>query len=218
MSIAFAEIFLHRPAGCANCVSGFAPNGRLLFLHRLTGVHELPQAGSPLTGGVFFAEIQRWGFAVCGRRGRCGARRGDDAVPTAVGKKKGHLRFPFLFELLPFPCFLIWRRFPICDRSEIRGTAEDFFFRVFRNLFAVSDTNPQARHVCVAQLVARCYGRHLRIIIDVRLYLVAPYGINRANDIRNNTDKQKRRTENPNVICTPLYWTPSRGYYYAVHI
>ena len=36
---------------------------------------------------------------------------GDDAVPTAWGfavptagaKRKGHLRFPFLFELLPFP-------------------------------------------------------------------------------------------------------------------
>ena len=40
------------------------------------------------------------------------------AVPTAGAKRKGHLRFPFLFELLPFPCFLIWRRFPICDRFE----------------------------------------------------------------------------------------------------
>ena len=66
----------------------FFPGGSL-FQHRLSGGRELPQAGSPLTGGVFFAEIQRWGFAVCGRRGRCGARRGDDAVPTAVGKKEG---------------------------------------------------------------------------------------------------------------------------------
>jgi len=31
----------------------FAPNGRLLFLHRLTEAHELPQAGSPLTGRGF---------------------------------------------------------------------------------------------------------------------------------------------------------------------
>ena len=85
--------------------------GRLLSLHRLNGVLELPQAGSPLTGGKFFAEPQR--------RERRGARRGDDAVPTAVGKRKGHLRFPFLFELLPFPCFLIRRRLPICDRFEI---------------------------------------------------------------------------------------------------
>ena len=154
MSIAFSEIFLHRPAECANCVSGFAltggsfsapvdrgtrtaaggfaltggsfsctaergtrtaaggfaPNGRLLFLHRLTGALELPQAGSPLMGGVFFAEPQR------------GIRRlrtaGTVPRPAAGAKRKGHLRFPFLFELLPFPCFLIWRRFPICDRFE----------------------------------------------------------------------------------------------------
>ena len=32
----------------------------------------------------------------------CGVR-GGDAVPTAGAKRKGHLRFPFLFELLPFP-------------------------------------------------------------------------------------------------------------------
>ena len=38
--------------------------------------------------------------------------------PAAGAKRKGHLRFPLLFELLPFPCFLIWHRFPICDRFE----------------------------------------------------------------------------------------------------
>ena len=59
--------------------------------------------------------------------------------PAAGAKRKDNLRFSFLFELLPFPCFLIRRRFPICDRFEIRGTAEDFFYRVFRNLFAGSD-------------------------------------------------------------------------------
>ena len=57
--------------------------------HKVTGAHELPQAGSTLTGGEFFAEPQRGGFAVCGRRERRGARRGDDAVPTAEGKKEG---------------------------------------------------------------------------------------------------------------------------------
>ena len=89
----------------------FAPNGRLLSLHRLNGVLELPLAGSPLTGGKFFAEPQR-------RVALCGAR--EVAAPAAGAKRKGHLRFPFLFELLPFPCFLIWRRFPICDRFENR--------------------------------------------------------------------------------------------------
>ena len=40
--------------GMRTAAGGFAPNGRLLFLHRLTGAHELPQAGSPLTGGSFY--------------------------------------------------------------------------------------------------------------------------------------------------------------------
>ena len=68
-------------------------------------------AGSPLTGGEFSAEPQR-GVALCGAR--------ESAAPAAGAKRKGHLRFPFLFELLPFPCFLIRRRFPICDRFENR--------------------------------------------------------------------------------------------------
>ena len=66
-------------------------------------------AGSPLTGGEFFAEPQR-GVALCGAR--------ESAAPAAGAKRKGHLRFPFLFELLPFPCLLARRRLPTCDRSE----------------------------------------------------------------------------------------------------
>ena len=34
-------------AGCANCVSVFALTGRLLFLHRKAGVHELRQRVRP---------------------------------------------------------------------------------------------------------------------------------------------------------------------------
>ena len=82
------------------------------FLHRLSGARELPQAGSPLTGGEFFAEPQR-GAALCGAR--------ESAAPAAGAKRKGHLRFPFLFELLPFPCFLIWRRPETGDRFEKRN-------------------------------------------------------------------------------------------------
>ena len=111
----------------------FARTGRQLFQHRLTGAHELRQrvrpfraapfsapaergtrtalACSPLTGGKFSTEPQR-GVALCGAR--------ETAAPAAGAKRKGHLRFPFLFELLPFPCFPIWRRFPICDRCEIK--------------------------------------------------------------------------------------------------
>ena len=87
---------------------GSRPDGSFC-LHRMTGERELPQAGSPLTGGKFSLEIKR-------RVALCGAR--ESAAPAAGAKRKDNLRFSFLFELLPFPCFLIWRRFPICDRSE----------------------------------------------------------------------------------------------------
>ena len=96
-------------------------------MHRLSGVFE-PRRRFTLTGGEFFAEPQR-GIALCGAR--------ETAAPAAGAKRKGHLRFPFLFELLPFPCFLIRRRFPICDRFENRGTAVGLPQRLFRNIFAV---------------------------------------------------------------------------------
>ena len=77
------------------------------------------QACSSLAGGEFFAEIQR-GAALCGAREIAAPAAGTAPYPRRWAKRKGHLRFPFLFELLPFPCFLIWRRFPICDRFENR--------------------------------------------------------------------------------------------------
>ena len=111
--------FLHWLTGAYELPqAGSSLTGRLFFLHRLTRVLELPQAGSPFPGGEFFAEPQR------------GIRRlrtvGDVPRPAAEttpyprrwAKRKDNLRFSFLFELLPFPYFLIWRRFPICDRSE----------------------------------------------------------------------------------------------------
>ena len=80
------------------------------FSLRFSGVLELPQACSSLTGGKFFAEPQRGDSP--------SADGGSVAAPAAGAKRKDNLRFSFLFELLPFPCFLIWRRFPICDRFE----------------------------------------------------------------------------------------------------
>ena len=105
------------------------------FLHRLTGARELRRRFVP-DGRGFFAEPQR-GVALCGAR--------ETAAPAAGAKRKGHLRFPFLFELLPFPCFLIWRRFPICDRFENRerqrifSTVGEHSVLPCRNLYAVPD-------------------------------------------------------------------------------
>ena len=53
--------------------------------------------------------------ALCGV---CGARRWGDAAPAAGAKRKGHLRFPFLFELLPFPYQIVWRQAESGDRFE----------------------------------------------------------------------------------------------------
>ena len=56
------------------------PDRAAPFLHRLSGALELPLAGSPLTGGKFFAEPQR-------RVALCGAR--EVAAPRGGGKKEG---------------------------------------------------------------------------------------------------------------------------------
>ncbi|RHV73521.1 hypothetical protein DXB06_09670, partial [Butyricicoccus sp. OF13-6] len=57
-----------------------------------------------------------------------GARRG--------AKRKGHLRFPFLFELLPFPC---WDSLGADGRlrKQEKDAAVGLLLRVFLRLFAV---------------------------------------------------------------------------------
>ena len=65
---------------------------------------------------------------------------GDVAVPTAGAKRKGHLRFPFLFELLSFPysdsTAAIRERRPLRNR----GTAVGLLLR--RNAHYASITRP----------------------------------------------------------------------------
>ena len=121
--------------GYANCVSVFAPNGRHLVLHRLSGGFE-PRRRFTLTGGEFFAEPQQ-GIALCGAR--------ETAASAAGTKRKGHLRFPFLFELLPFPYFLARRKSESDDRFE-NGVRQRIFSSVgaalgrpFPHLYAMPD-------------------------------------------------------------------------------
>ena len=97
-------------------------------------VHTNRAGGSPLTDGGFFAEPQRGGDSPS-------ADGGSGAAPAAGAKRKDNLRFSFLFELLPFPYSLVWRRLPTCDRFEIRGTAEDFFYR------RGAQCAPMSRHI-----------------------------------------------------------------------
>ena len=130
---------------------GFALSGRLLLLHRLSrGTRTAAGGFDPDPGGEFFAEPQR-GAALCGARGF--------AAPAAGAKRKGHLRFPFLFELLPFPCFLIWRRPETGDRFEKRNGSRvtvawlSSTFSQFTDsiLLHMASYSTQARHDRVAQ-------------------------------------------------------------------
>ena len=95
------------------------PDGAALFPAPESRGTRTALACSPLTGGKFSAEPQRGGFAVCGRRERAAPAAETTPYPRRWAKRKDNLRFSFLFELLPFPCFLIRRRLPICDRCEI---------------------------------------------------------------------------------------------------
>ena len=123
------------------------------FQHRPSGVLELPQAGSPLTGGKFSAEPQRGDSP--------SADGGNVAAPAAGAKRKGHLRFPFLFGLLPFSCFLIWHRLPTCDRFEMGERQSGYSCVCFAKYSQFTDsvllhirfTQRRARHSSAAQIL-----------------------------------------------------------------
>ena len=51
--------FRHRVSGAYELRKRVRPDGAAPFLHRPSGVRELPQAGSPFPGGKVFAEPQR---------------------------------------------------------------------------------------------------------------------------------------------------------------
>ena len=118
-------------------------------------------ACSPLTGGEVFAEPQR-------RVALCGAR--ETAAPAAGAKRKGHLRFPFLFELLPFPYFLSWRKSESGDRFEIGERQSGYLSVSFSAFSQFTDSvllprrfTLRRRGIAVPRKsLARCNARHLR--------------------------------------------------------
>ena len=119
---------LHRLTGARELRQRVRPIRAAPFLHRLSGVLELRQRVRPLTGGKFFAELQR---------GDSPSADGVNvAAPAAGAKRKGHLRFPFLFELLPFPC---WDSLGADGRlrKQEKDAAVGLPQRVFLRLFAI---------------------------------------------------------------------------------
>ena len=151
--------------------TGGCESRRRFFLHRLSGVLELPQACSPLTGGKFFAEPQRGDSpSADGRTLR---------HPPRGAKRKGHLRFPFLFELLPFP-WIVWRRLPTCDRCEKGNGSRVTLAFVSQNIrssqttYCYTDQKTSAgRGIAVPRnSLTRYTARHLRIKRLVQFILV----------------------------------------------
>ena len=104
--------------GYTNCVSVFALTGRLLFCTDPAGCANCRRRVRPFRAGSFLLNLSG-GFAVCGRRERRGARRGETPYPRRWAKRKDNLRFSFLFELLPFPCLIARRKSESGDRFEI---------------------------------------------------------------------------------------------------
>ena len=122
----FEKFFCTGCAGCSNCVSVFAPNGRQFFSAPALWGTRTASAGSPCPGGSFFsAPAERETrtaagvFVPDGREVFAEPQQGDSpsadggsvAAPAAGtmpyprrwAKRKDNLRFSFLFELLPFP-------------------------------------------------------------------------------------------------------------------
>ena len=118
--------------GDTNCAGGFAPDGAAAFSAPAERGTRTASAGSPLTGGFFSAPAERGTRTALACSPLTGGKffaepqRGDSpsvdggsvAAPPAGAKRKDNLRFSFLFELLPFPYSLVWRRLPTCDRFE----------------------------------------------------------------------------------------------------
>ena len=120
--------------GARTAAGGFALTGRLLSLHRLNGVRELPQAGSPLTGGKFFAEPQR-GIRRLRTAGTCRAPRRGKRVDTKVST----LLTPTSFG---GGSGADYRHVTAAKRS----TAEEFFYRMGAQCAPISRHIRSARY------------------------------------------------------------------------
>ena len=146
------QLFQHRLTGVRELRERVRPVWAASFLHRKAGAHELRQRVRPFRAESFSLNLSG---------GSPSADGGSVAAPAAGAKRKDNLRFSFLFELLPFPCFLIWRRLPTCDRSET-GVRQSGYRSVSFSAFSqftdsvllhIWATLRRARHNSVAQIL-----------------------------------------------------------------
>ena len=137
--------------GARTAAGVFAPNGRHLFLHRLTGAHELRQRVRPIRAESFSLNLSG-GIRRLRTAGTCGTRRG--------GKKGRHLRFlPSLNTR--FPCGVAWVQMVDCVSVE-KGNGRGFLLQCLsqpvRSVRYITATqtgkSSQAQHDRVAQFVS----------------------------------------------------------------
>ena len=172
--------------GTRTAAGGFAPDGAAAFSAPTEWGTRTAQAGSPLTGGSFSAPAERGTRTalacspLTGGEFSAEVQRGDSpsadggsvAAPAAGAKRKDNLRFSFLFELLPFPCFLIWRRLPTCDRFDM-GNGRGFF------LPCLSQPVRSVRYCSATHVVSSTQARHTRVAqLVFTLFRPAPTGFN----------------------------------------
>ena len=125
-------------------------------------MRELRQRVRPFRAESFSLKFSE-GVALCGAR--------ESAAPAAGAKRKDNMRFSFLFELLPFPCFLIWRRLPICDRCE-KEYGRGFFLCCGRTTFGVRPLEQPIRRVryrSATHVVYSTQARHNSVAQSVSL-------------------------------------------------
>ena len=115
------------------------PNGAAVFSAPESRGARTASACSPFPGGKFFAEPQQGDSP--------SADGGSVAAPAAGAKRKGHLRFPFLFELLPFP--LLHSLTQTRERRPLRnkGNGRGFFLCYGRTTFGVRPLEHPVRSV-----------------------------------------------------------------------
>ena len=153
--------------GCpvhTNCVSVFALTGRLLLCTDPAGCANCRRRVRPFRAGSFSLNLS--GDSPSADGGSVAApAAGATPYPRRWAKRKDNLRFSFLFELLPFPCVLIRRRFPICDRFENRERQSGYLSVCFatysqftdRLLLHIRATLRWVRHNSAAQLFNALY-------------------------------------------------------------
>ena len=139
-SAAIFCFYRHRLCGAHELRQQYALSGRHPFLHCPSGEHELRKRVRPCRAGCFSLNLS-----------------GD--LPTRQGHKRVDT---YGFHPLVNLPFSLRGHGEICRAETRNGAVEDFFFRVFRNRFAVPDTGllhrsatlRRVRHDSAAQFVS----------------------------------------------------------------